>query len=283
VVTDPLGSPRRIVDVATGAVVQALDYDPFGRVVRDTNPGFQPFGFAGGHYDHDTGLVRFGARDYDASVGRWTAKDAVLFGSGDTNLYAYAGGDPVNRIDPSGFDWITDIDTSEDGWLGISANVAAGFGDILTGDLFGSRTDIFRELTHSDETRPCSTAYISGQVGGGIFAIVFGGAAASSGGASGAGAQVLGRGSTASLSRGTTLARTLREQLAIEQVISNPTAGRILPIRMTDSRWLASEGWVKMSQFVNSGGRAGPIQVHYVRNTITGVIDDLKIVLSGAR
>jgi hypothetical protein len=27
VVTDPLGSPRRIVDVATGAVVQALDYD----------------------------------------------------------------------------------------------------------------------------------------------------------------------------------------------------------------------------------------------------------------
>jgi hypothetical protein len=35
----------------------------------------------------------------------------VLFGSGDTNLYAYATGDPVNRLDPSGFDWITGIVT----------------------------------------------------------------------------------------------------------------------------------------------------------------------------
>ena len=41
-----------------------MDYDAFGRVLADTAPGFQPFGFAGGLYDHDTGLVRFGARDY---------------------------------------------------------------------------------------------------------------------------------------------------------------------------------------------------------------------------
>ena len=45
---------------------QRLDYDPYGVVLTDTNPGFQPFGFAGGLYDPDTGLVRFGARDYDA-------------------------------------------------------------------------------------------------------------------------------------------------------------------------------------------------------------------------
>ena len=37
--------------------------------LRDTNPGFQPFGFAGGMYDAATGLVRFGARDYDAETG----------------------------------------------------------------------------------------------------------------------------------------------------------------------------------------------------------------------
>jgi hypothetical protein len=41
-------------------------YDEFGRVLSNTNPGFQPFGFAGGIYEVDTGLVRFGARDYDA-------------------------------------------------------------------------------------------------------------------------------------------------------------------------------------------------------------------------
>ena len=63
---------------------------------------FQPFGFAGGLYDPETGLTRFGARDYDAETGRWTAKDPLLFEGGDTNLYAYALGDPVNRVDYTG-------------------------------------------------------------------------------------------------------------------------------------------------------------------------------------
>jgi RHS repeat-associated protein len=102
IVTDMLGSVRLVLDAANGAVAQRLDYDQFGRVVRDTNPGFTPFGFAGGLYDPDTGLVRFGARDYDPEVGRWTAKDPLLFDGGDTNLYAYALGDPVNRTDPTG-------------------------------------------------------------------------------------------------------------------------------------------------------------------------------------
>jgi len=45
-------------------------YAPFGRVLEDSNPGFQPFGFAGGLYDHQTGLVRFGARDLRPEVRR---------------------------------------------------------------------------------------------------------------------------------------------------------------------------------------------------------------------
>jgi hypothetical protein len=94
----------------------------------------------------------------------------------------------------------------------------------------------------------------------------------------------LGRGSTANLQNGTTLARNLREQLAIEQVIANPTAGQqIRGITMTDPRWPAADDWVKMQQIIQSGGREGPINVHYVYNTIAGAIDDLKIVLQGAR
>ena len=100
-VTDHLGSVTDVVNVVTGAVVQRMRYDTFGVVLSDSQPGLQPFGFAGGLYDGATGLVRFGARDYDAEVGRWISKDPVRF-DGGTNLFAYVGGDPVNLVDPSG-------------------------------------------------------------------------------------------------------------------------------------------------------------------------------------
>ncbi len=70
--------------------------------MQDTNPGFQPFGFAGGLYDGETKLVRFGARDYDAVTGRWTTKDPIGFAGGDTNLYGYILQDPVNYTDEGG-------------------------------------------------------------------------------------------------------------------------------------------------------------------------------------
>ncbi len=58
--------------------------------------------FAGGLYDPDTSLVRFGARDYDAEIGRWTNKDPIRFAGGDSDLYVYAGNDPVNDFDQTG-------------------------------------------------------------------------------------------------------------------------------------------------------------------------------------
>ena len=100
IVTDHLGSPRLVVNTSTGQIAQELDYDPFGRVVLDTSPGFQPFGFAGGLYDPLTGLVRFGARDYDAETGRWTSKDPIGLGGDDSNLYVYAFDDPQTRPIP---------------------------------------------------------------------------------------------------------------------------------------------------------------------------------------
>jgi RHS repeat-associated protein len=99
--TDHLGSVRLVVRLSDGAMVQQLGYDPWGDVKIDTKPGFQPFGFAGGLYDPDTRLVRFGARDYDPAIGRWTAKDPSGF-AGGTNLYAYADNDPVNLVDLTG-------------------------------------------------------------------------------------------------------------------------------------------------------------------------------------
>jgi RHS repeat-associated protein len=101
-ITDHLGSVRLVVDVNTGDVAQKIDYNEFGNVIINTDPNFQPFSYAGGLYDTQTKLTRFGARDYDASFGRWLCKDPIGFGGGVSNLFEYAVNDPINKIDPYG-------------------------------------------------------------------------------------------------------------------------------------------------------------------------------------
>jgi RHS repeat-associated protein len=102
IISDNVGSVRLVVNAETGGITQRIDYDAFGGVIGDTNPGFQPFGFAGGIYDPKTGLVLFGSRDYDSKTGRWTAKDPTGFNGDDSNLFRYANNNPVNLADPAG-------------------------------------------------------------------------------------------------------------------------------------------------------------------------------------
>lgn len=104
IVSDQLGSIRLVIDSESGDVVQVMDYSAFGRVTKDTNPRFQPFGFAGSIFDYDTRMSKFGARDYYALVGRWTSRDPISFNGGDWNLYGYVVQDPVNNIDPDGLE-----------------------------------------------------------------------------------------------------------------------------------------------------------------------------------
>ena len=79
-----------------------IQHDSWGVVLDDSVSSLMPFGFAGGLYDAETGLVRFGARDYDPSPRRWVSKDPIRFDAAGTNLYAYALNDPVNVVDRDG-------------------------------------------------------------------------------------------------------------------------------------------------------------------------------------
>jgi RHS repeat-associated protein len=79
-----------------------MKYDEFGNATTDSGTIDLPFAFAGGLYDEQTKLTRFGARDYDAHVGRWTSKDPILFAGGQSNLYGYVENDPVNSNDING-------------------------------------------------------------------------------------------------------------------------------------------------------------------------------------
>ena len=62
----------------------------------------QPFGVAGGLYDPESELVRFGARDYASDVGRWISRDAIRFRDG-SNAWVCGDCDPIRHHDPTGF------------------------------------------------------------------------------------------------------------------------------------------------------------------------------------
>jgi RHS repeat-associated protein len=93
------------VNEEISTTAQSITYDEFGNQLSNTNPDFQPFGYAGGLTDYHTDLIRFGARDYDPSVGRWTSKEPLGF-AGALNFYVYCDNDGVNYVDPDGeFSW----------------------------------------------------------------------------------------------------------------------------------------------------------------------------------
>ena len=116
IISDWRGDVRLVLNTTlkgAAAVVQQIDYDGWGNVTNLVDPScsvggtalcFQPFGFAGGIWEPSTGLVRFGARDYDPLAARWGQKDPIGFMGGQWDIYVYADDDPVNQADASGLD-----------------------------------------------------------------------------------------------------------------------------------------------------------------------------------
>ena len=83
--------------------------------------------------------------------------------------------------------------------------------------------------------------------------------------------KVEGRGST-----GRTIPNNLEEQMAMHQVRSDPLEGATeLPIKLNDTRWKSSDGWVKMQSVVKTAD-GNKITIHYVYNKVTGTFDDFK-------
>jgi RHS repeat-associated protein len=87
-------------------------------------------------YDRDTGLVRFGHRDYDPDIGRWTVKDPILFAGRDTDLYGYVLNNPVNLIDPLGLiNWSA---VAKGGFAVVGGGVTVGLGALASSSGIGA-------------------------------------------------------------------------------------------------------------------------------------------------
>ena len=137
-IRDASGSVRALTN-AGGAVTDSYDYTAFGVLSASTGSTPNPFRYTGQWFDSATGLYFLHARDYKPSIGRFLQSDSV---EGDlrhpqtANAYAYAGGDPVNNVDPTGH-------SSAPAWLvGIYAHEAVGLYYIARyGDYFWFRDE----------------------------------------------------------------------------------------------------------------------------------------------
>jgi RHS repeat-associated protein len=92
----------------SSAVAATRTYDAFGNVTSSTGTWKGAFGYAGdfGYQEDASGLKLLGHRYYDSSTGRFLTRDPAKDGR---NWYAYCENDSINRIDPSGLNWVLKI------------------------------------------------------------------------------------------------------------------------------------------------------------------------------
>nr|XP_026491586.1 teneurin-m isoform X2 [Vanessa tameamea] len=102
VATDHNGSPLVVFDV-NGEIIKEIKRSPFGKIVKDTNPGFYvPVDFQGGILDYNTNLVYLENRLYDPVVGQWMTPSwehlaTKLSLPTDIFIYRFRNNDPINR------------------------------------------------------------------------------------------------------------------------------------------------------------------------------------------
>jgi RHS repeat-associated protein len=98
---DRLGSSRLLTG-SDGTLLGRYDYGPFGGLLAEpagSDPGRLAYRFLGQEWDPETGLLNLHSRLYSPGLYRFYATDPA---GGDPSPYAYAGGDPVNLVDPQG-------------------------------------------------------------------------------------------------------------------------------------------------------------------------------------
>ena len=112
-IQDHQGNNRAIV-AQDGTVEEVNHYYPFGGVF-DSTPNVQPYKYNGKELDRRLGLnwYDYGARMYDAAIGRWHVMDPLAEKYYNSSPYIYCNSNPINYIDPFGMDYWSTNDPNE--------------------------------------------------------------------------------------------------------------------------------------------------------------------------
>jgi RHS repeat-associated protein len=253
-----LQGSTRVLTKNTGGITGSYTYTPYGAVSGHTGTATTPLQYTSQYTDTETGYQYLRARYYDPATANFLTSDPLVAATGDP--YSYAGADPIDENDPSGLclgfhggcpgaGVLDHVLHSRPGRAITELDV--NFWNTVTGGGIN-------EITGGAVDRTvCQSSVFAriGQVAAFVPLLIRGKGEAE-------------RGQWESTGRGDPV--NLRETLAMRQARSNPAAGTQVPIQMTDSRWPAERGWIKMQQQV-----AG-VKIHYVYNTRTGQSADFK-------
>ena len=265
--SDQLGSTRLITDSEARPLL-TFSYDAFGRTTTTaladltglglTSP-ITPIQYAGSYTDLDSGLIYLRARWYDPTTAKFLTRDPLEDLTGQP--YSYANNNPIDLTDPTG-------------QCPICLGLVVGFAVGATLDLATQTSELTpgcNPLTNINWNQVATAGALGATpTGAGTWLYrtlklrtlnLLPGLPASA-------PKPLGLGST-----GRTVPGNLTEQLAMTEVRSAPSGRVLSKVPMTDPRWPASDGWIKMQQIVNG------VNIHYVRNTVTGAVDDFKFVM----
>ena len=259
--------------------VVSYTYDTWGKMIsaKDqngtelTNPltlGLRnPFRFRGYYYDMETQLYYLQTRYYSPEIGRFLNADG-LFESGHellgNNLYAYCANNPVNYEDPDGEEILIGAIFAVCGIISAAATYTTQLEQDKQAGYKTNYVDAAARAIINGVTF-YSAGFIASDIGNAIGSNKVTKASTS------VSASTTSKGSTAKI-----VPSNLKEQLALEQVKSMPSNGKIMTnVVMNDPRWPASQGWVKMRQFVPTS--TGNINIHYVYNRTIRIYDDFKI------
>jgi len=98
---DHLGSSTLVTDI-NGAVVEEMEYEPFGSPVESSD---ERYTYTGQEQDVESGLMYYGARYYDPDLAKFVQTDPVIgdiYNPQDLNKYAYVRNNPFKYVDPDG-------------------------------------------------------------------------------------------------------------------------------------------------------------------------------------
>jgi RHS repeat-associated protein len=121
---DQLGSTRAVTNSA-GTVVATYTYDPYGKLTATTGSITNPFRYAGQYTDTETGYQYLRARYYDPGTGSFLTRDPLEVQTREA--YGYVGGNPLNRVDPTGLSWYDPRDWDQTVVRGVQGAWDAGY------------------------------------------------------------------------------------------------------------------------------------------------------------